>query len=164
MTSGAPVISPAYDIDGDPTTFSAAELRNIITIWRAVAEDFAAWDVDVTTEEADPATGLAVNLVNRGARAVIGGSSYDWYGAGAGGVAYVNTFGNSYYEPAYIFPAQLGTGTPKYVWEAISHGEAGLGAQNVEPLAGRAVQGGLSGWGWDGGERGTGGRSSRALG
>jgi hypothetical protein len=57
-------------------------LANIVAIWRAVAEDFAAFDVDITTEE--PAAG-----VNIGSRAVIGGSSYDWYGAGAGGVAYV---------------------------------------------------------------------------
>ena len=43
------------------------------------------------------------------------------YGSGAGGVAYVGTFGNAYYAPAYVFPAQLGNGNPKYVAEAISH-------------------------------------------
>lgn len=31
-------------------------------------------------------------------RAVVGGSSFDWYGAAAGGIAYTNTFGQAYYE------------------------------------------------------------------
>jgi hypothetical protein len=54
----------------------------------------------------------------------------DWYGGGAGGVAYVGVFGNSYYSPCYVFTAQLGNGHPKYVAEVVSHeGEqiSGLG-------------------------------------
>jgi hypothetical protein len=37
----------------------------------------------------------------------------------------VGVFGNSnhYYQPAFVFPAQLGSGYAKYVWEAVSHGE-----------------------------------------
>ena len=121
--SGRPaqIVTPAYDTDGNPSAFSDQERRNIIAIWRAVAEDYAAFDVDVTTEETEPATGAQLDLTDRGTRAVIGGSSYDWYGAGAGGVAYVGVFGNPYYQPAFVFPAQLGSGYPKYVWEAASH-------------------------------------------
>jgi hypothetical protein len=85
-----------------------------------VAEDFAAWDVDVTTEETDD-LGNPLVLTNIGARAVIGGKSSDWFGSGAGGVAYVNSFGRAYYEPAFVFPGDLGNGYPKYVWEATSH-------------------------------------------
>jgi hypothetical protein len=48
--------------------------------------------VDVTTEETD-ASGAQINLVDRGTRAVIGGSSSDWLGSPAGGIAYVGTFG-----------------------------------------------------------------------
>jgi hypothetical protein len=42
------------------------------------------------------------------------------YGAGAGGVAYVNVWGasNHFYQPAYVFPAQLGNGAPKYTVSA----------------------------------------------
>jgi hypothetical protein len=76
------IVTPPYDTDGNNASFSNAELANIVAIWRAVAEDFAAFDVDITTEE--PTDPLRI-----GSRAVIGGSSYDWYGAGAGGVAYV---------------------------------------------------------------------------
>jgi hypothetical protein len=57
--------------------------------------------VDVTTEETD-ASGAQLNLADNGARAVIGGSSLDWYGQPAGGVAYVNTFGNTYYDPGAL--------------------------------------------------------------
>ncbi len=44
--------TPPCDFDGTPG-FSAAEQTNIYAIWRAVAEDFAAFDVDVTTEDPD---------------------------------------------------------------------------------------------------------------
>lgn len=45
------------------------------------------------------------------------------YKTGAGGVAYVGVWGynnNHYYQPAYVFPAQLGNGNAKYVAEAVS--------------------------------------------
>jgi hypothetical protein len=121
--SGRPasIVTPPYDVDGNPGGFSDQEKANIISMWRAVAEDFAPFDVDITTEETDPNTKQPIDLTDRGQRAVIGGSSSDWYGGVAGGVAYVNTFGDPYYSPAFIFPAQLSNGTPKFVWEAISH-------------------------------------------
>ncbi len=58
-----------------------------------------------------------------GIRVCIGGSSCDWYSAtcGAGGVAYLNSFSWGTDEPTFVFPAQLGNGFPKYVWEAVSH-------------------------------------------
>ena len=76
--------------------------------------------MDVTTEETD-ASGNPIQLADRGSRAVIGGSSSDWLGVGAGGIAYVGVFGYNYDQPAFVFPAQLGGGDPQYVWEAISH-------------------------------------------
>ncbi len=56
----------------------------------------------------------------------IGGSSEDWLGGQAGGIAYVGVTAAgcswcSYCWPAFVFPAQLGGGWPKYVWEAVSH-------------------------------------------
>lgn len=42
---GSAITTPRYDIDGDATSFSQQELLNIIAIWRAVAEDFAAFNV-----------------------------------------------------------------------------------------------------------------------
>ena len=110
-----------YDIDGNPGSFSAAELQNIINIWRRVTEDYALFDVDITTEE--PASFNA----NAG-RAVITNDS-DRNGRpmplqGAGGVAYVGVFGFSYYayySPALIYSNRLGGGREDYVAEAVSH-------------------------------------------
>ena len=124
--SGATFTSPAYDTDGNPAGFSDAELANIQEIWKRVSEDFAPWAVDVTTEE-PPLESLRKTTSSDtayGVRMVIGGSSYDWYGAGAGGVAYLNSFSWNSDTPAFVFPAQLGNGFPKYVAEAVSH-EAG---------------------------------------
>jgi hypothetical protein len=118
------IVTPPYDIDGNPSIFSPTERANIVAIWRAVAEDFAAFDVDVTTAELDPSTELPLNLADRGVRAAIGGSSFDWYGSvgSVGGIAYINVFGKPFYGPVFVFPAQLGGGgNPKFIWEAISH-------------------------------------------
>lgn len=41
--------TPAFSTDADTTTFSANDLAAIVTIFRGVAEDFSAFDVDVTT-------------------------------------------------------------------------------------------------------------------
>jgi hypothetical protein len=112
------VTTPAYDRDGDPTSFSASELSSIEQIWRRVAEDFAPFNIDVTTV----APGSLANRVV--AHIAIGGSSYDWYGRSAGGVAYVGGFYNSAPNVGYVFEENLGNGNPKYVAEAASH-EAG---------------------------------------
>ena len=41
--------TPPFDRDGNRNAFSDAELREIVAIWRAVAEDFAPFEVDITT-------------------------------------------------------------------------------------------------------------------
>jgi PKD repeat protein len=123
FTGGAAFTTPVYNTDGNAASFSEGEQANIQEIWTRVSEDYAAWDVDVTTEEppleslrkttsTDPAYGI---------RVVIGGSSSQWLGAGAGGVAYMNSFGWNTDTPAFVFPDQLGNGFPKYVAEATSH-------------------------------------------
>ena len=116
---------PAYDIDGDPTTFSAQELSNIQLIWQRVAEAYSPFNVNVTT--VDPGswnlTGMGQNY-NR-FRVVIGGSG-SWTGVVQGGTASVG----SYYTPglpntAYVFPTQLAN-DPMYVGDEAAH-EAGHG-------------------------------------
>jgi Bacterial pre-peptidase C-terminal domain len=44
--------APAFDLDGNPATYSSSEILAIRDIWSRVAEDYATFDVDVTT--ADP--------------------------------------------------------------------------------------------------------------
>jgi PKD repeat protein len=117
-------VTPVYDFDGNPANFSASELERIQYIWQRVAEDYAPFDVDVTTE--DPGVeGLRKTDtadMRYGIRVAIGGASTDWYStAGYGGVAYIGSFDWNSDTPCYVFSNNLGTGNEKYVAEAISH-------------------------------------------
>ncbi len=107
------VTTPVFDRDGDATTFSNTELSTIQEIWERVSEDFAAFNIDVTTQD----TGNFNNGV--GLRASIGGNG-SWYGS-AGGVAYINAFTNYIANTVYVFSANLGNGNGKYTAEATSH-------------------------------------------
>jgi PKD repeat protein len=127
FTAGANIVTPPFSNDATVSTaFSQAELDNIYSIWQRVAEDYAPFDVDVTTQ--DPGLEALRKTTSTdaqfGVRVCIGGSSYDWYGAGAGGVAYLNSFTWNSDTPCFVFTAQLGNGNAKYTAEAVSH-EAG---------------------------------------
>lgn len=138
---GMPSIpSPAMDFDGDPLTFSSSELAGILAIWRAVAEDYAAFDVDVTTQDPGDAA-----LAGRGVRAVIGGSSADWYGTPSGGVSYVGVFASSTPTPCFVFAKDLNN--VKFIWEATSH-ELGhtLGLTHDGVVDGTAYYSGHGDW------------------
>lgn len=112
------VTTRVFDQDGDATTFSTAELDAIREIWARVAEDYAPFNVDVTTiSPASFGNGQAVRMA-------IGGNYTDWFGQGAGGVAYVGGFTNSASNVGYIFEDALANGNARYVAEAVSH-EAG---------------------------------------
>lgn len=113
-----------YDTDGNPAVFSSAELTAILQIWQRVAEDYAPFDVDITTEQpavSGPTVGRVVITrdSDRTGRAMPA--------QGAGGVAYVGVFGSvhyGYYSPALVYANRLGNGREDYVSEAASH-EAG---------------------------------------
>lgn len=123
FTGGAPFTTPEYNIDGT-AGFSNTELANIQRIWQRVAEDFISFDVNVTTQQPADVNDLiksGSSDTRWGVRVAIGGSSYDWYGAGAGGVAYLTSFNWNSDTPTYVFTAQLGNGNVKYTAEAVSH-------------------------------------------
>jgi PKD repeat protein len=122
-TNGANIVTPPYDIDGVPGTFSPAELSNIQLIWQRVAEDYALFDVDVTTEDpgVEALQKTSPTDTAYGKRVCIGGSSMDWLGVSAGGMAYLGSFDWNTDTPVFVFPAQLGNGAPRYVGEAVSH-------------------------------------------
>ena len=122
-TAGADIVTPPYDIDGNPASFGSQELANIQVIWQSVAEDYAPFDVDVTTEDpgVEALRKTSATDQNYGIRVCIGGSSMDWLGSSSGGIAYLNSFGWDSDTPAFVFPAQLGGGNPKYVAEACAH-------------------------------------------
>jgi hypothetical protein len=105
-------VTPAYDQDGDPTTFSTGEIASIDQIWARVAEKYSPFNIDVTT--VDPGT----YTKGQSLRAVIGGDGA-WLGD-AGGVAYVDSFTKGP-TTVWIFPKNLGNGDPHYTAEAASH-------------------------------------------
>src|SRR5262245_23298629 len=58
------ITSPVFDRDNDLTSFSATELQTINDIWTRVSEDFAPFNVNVTTVEPPSfADGVALRVV-----------------------------------------------------------------------------------------------------
>jgi PKD repeat protein len=123
-SSGSTISALPFDIDGIPYTFSSAELQRIQYIWQRVVEDYAPFDVNVTTQP--PPAGA---LTRSGSTDDVFGttvlitSSSGVYSCSCGGVAYIGIFddGSDFYKPALVFYNQLGAGNERYVAEAISH-------------------------------------------
>ncbi len=115
-----------FDLDGVPYSFSTTELQRVQYIWKRVAEDFAAFDVDVTTEPppADRLTRSSSGDDTFGTTVLI--TKRTFYNCSCGGVAYLTAFDDTtdYYKPALVFYDALGSGNEKYVADAITH-EAG---------------------------------------
>jgi hypothetical protein len=108
------------DRDVMSPSFSNEEKIRIGLIWQRVAEDFAPFDVDVTTEEPATFTTTTCHCVITSDQAVSGVMPAQ----GAGGVAYVGVFGASYYNyysPALVYWDNLGSGRDDFVAEAASH-------------------------------------------
>ncbi|MFD7153227.1 pre-peptidase C-terminal domain-containing protein [Kribbella sp. NPDC059898] len=124
-----PVNVSAYDTDGDPSSFSTAEQDVVHETWARVAEDYAPFDVDVTTQEPSAAAidRSGASDQQYGTRVLIDPDTWYQSGCGCGGVAYVGVYDNSsqhaYYQPALVFTKGVGTGA-KNLAEAASH-EAG---------------------------------------
>ena len=109
-----------FSSDSDTTTFSAAEQTAIRRIWQRVAEDFAPFQVDVTTERPATFNNRTANvLVTRNTDA----DGQPNPASTSGGVAYVDVFGRSgyaSYRPAWVHANNLGN-AESYIAEAASH-------------------------------------------
>jgi hypothetical protein len=122
------ITTPVYNSDGDDATYNAAELAFIENVWKIVAEDYAPFNIDVTTEQPPVlAAGVPIGQANGVAlRVAIGGSSTDWYGGTWAGVAHQDSFTNAIVNTAYAFSVfEFGVETnPTSLARAVSH-EAG---------------------------------------
>ncbi len=119
---GTSFTTPPYTIDPDTTTFNSQEHAAIQSVWRRMAEDLAAYDVDVTTEEPSEALLLRTSSsdLQYGMRVLFGP---DQMATGAGGVAYVGSFDwerTSDPVPCFVFAGQ-GQASVKFMSEAGSH-------------------------------------------
>lgn len=119
--SGGTIVSAPFDMDGDPTRFSSLERTVIRSVWQRVSEDYAPFDVDVTTEDPGPAalTRSSDGDETFGVRMIVTASN--WYGSGVGGLAYLGSFDDGI--PAFVFSDSLGN-VDRYIAEAVTH-EAG---------------------------------------
>lgn len=119
---GADIIAPPFDIDGSPSTFNDTERTRIQQIWRRVAEDYAPFDVDVTTELTSESilTRSTSSDDVYGTRVLV--SPISGYFGNYGGIAYVGAYNmtGDYYKPALVFPEKL-QWSEKYIGEACSH-------------------------------------------
>ncbi|MCB1014037.1 MAG: carboxypeptidase regulatory-like domain-containing protein [Acidimicrobiales bacterium] len=111
-----PIVSPPYDLDGSPDSWSATELSRIGLVWAYVAEDFAPFAVDVTTEE-PPVADLrrsGAGDARWGVRVVV--TDDTWADCGCGGHAYIGSFDDATDEPVFVYNSSLSG-----VSEASSH-------------------------------------------
>ncbi len=122
----ASIPCPRWDPNGNGQTWDDYDLKAIQMVWQRVAEDYAPYDVDVTTELPAPGAITRSSLDDDvyGTRVLV--SPISSYYKPSGGVAYVGIYDQvdpaDYYKPALVFPE--GLSTEKCVGEACAH-EAG---------------------------------------
>ena len=137
--TAGPCYADAYDSDGVPGSFSQAELEAISGVWARVAEDYAPFDVDVTTADPGPSAitrsslfdqryGTRVLVTNSRTLCANGKTLYSSVcSGGCGGIAYVGVFdrttNHAFYQPAFVFQNGVGSGQ-KNIAEVGAH-EAG---------------------------------------
>ena len=110
------IVHPPYDIDGDHSYFNSTELSRIETAWQRTAEDFAAFDVNVTTIDPGVAalTRTSGSDLEWGIRVV---STQDTFAnCGCGGHAYINSFNDDDDTAALVYNSGSGA-----LGETISH-------------------------------------------
>lgn len=161
VSYGEPIDTEPFDLDGNfpidgngEPIFTDNELAVIQAVWQQVAEDFAPFDVDVTTEDPGQSaiTRSSFSDDNYGTRVVIT-ADFTSPPCNCGGFAYlsifdsVNEYGQAsdYYKPAFVFYNNLNENA-KNIAEAATH-EAGhnLGLQHDGVLGGSSYYTGHGG-------------------
>jgi len=144
---GHDIVFPAFDRDGDPSSFSDSELIEIQRQFQTVAEDFMPFNVNVTT--IDPGSEALINS---------GGADEEWgirslatqatdgFGNGIGGVAFLNSFNWDEDTPAFTFNKGIRNGGMTHsheVGHTLGLRHDGLGGQTYHPGSGS----GSTSWG-----------------
>ena len=148
-------LHPAWSLDTNRSAFSSAEREAVQSVWRRVAEDYAPFDVDVTTQDPGAAALTRTDPTDQvyGTRALISPSTNavnHICTGGCGGFAYVGVFdmtaSHANYQPAWIFPQSLGNDA-KSIAEAVSH-EVGhtFGLSHDGVTGGTSYYGGHDTW------------------
>ena len=95
--------SPAYSTDADKANFSATELTNIERTWKRVSEDFAPFQVNVTTiaPTVDDLRNTGNGDAKWGIRTVV--TADVAFNCGCGGIAYIDSFNWNTDTPVFVF-------------------------------------------------------------
>jgi hypothetical protein len=119
-----------FTLDGDPATFTSAELAYIQQVWQIVAEKYAPFDVDVTTADPGPAGYNRDGLLDLtyGDHVVITDNATavnTACGGSCSGIAMLGTFDDtwrtdSYLEPAWVFSSKT-SDSPVLTAHTIAH-------------------------------------------
>lgn len=122
-TGGQPINSAPFNIDSDPNTFNMQEQEVIQYIWQRVAEDYAPFDVDVTTEDPGDEAIFRSSASDSvyGTRVVISPTNFTG-NPGIGGIAYVGVFNlvGTNFKPVFVMASGL-SNNEKNIAEAVSH-------------------------------------------
>jgi hypothetical protein len=89
---------PPFDIDGQLNETSPSEILHMVGIFQHVAEDYAPFDVNVTT--IDPGYSPRAG---EGVRIIVGGHWNDWLGDEASGVSLVDDFHDDSRPKGFVF-------------------------------------------------------------
>ncbi|MFN8106715.1 MAG: M12 family metallo-peptidase [Nocardioidaceae bacterium] len=144
-----------FTLDGNASTFTSTELAHIQAIWRIVSEKYAAFDVDVTTEDVgsskwDRASGADQEY---GTRVVITNdpsASQAACGNTCSGVAWIGQFNattsmTDYWQPAWVF-SNLTYGSVALTANTIAHEIGHTVGLNHDGTTTDAYYGGHSNW------------------
>lgn len=119
------ILTPAFNLDDDLSTFSETERMAIYSIWQRVSEDFLPFEVNVTTQEPDVEALRNTGEGDQewGQRVIIGGdSTNDWFtpvdGRSVGGVSY-GSFNWDTDTPNFVFGGDFDVDAD--IAEVISH-------------------------------------------
>lgn len=91
------VSTPTFDTDGDPTKFSAGEQATIKEIWQRVSEDYAPFNINVSTDY------YGTFNDRQAVHVVIGGSNNDWLKQDASGISSIGSFHDAAPNTVFVF-------------------------------------------------------------
>ena len=141
-----------FSMDRDFFSYTDEELLVIQSVWQSVAEDFAAFDVDVTTEEPN------LERLSRstesddefGTRVLVSNDTVIFKNCKCSGLAYLGSFdliGKSHKEnqPAWVFTQGVGS-NPKYIAESITHEVGHTLGLSHDGSKGSSYFSGANGW------------------
>jgi hypothetical protein len=95
------ITTPAFHTDGNGAKFSANEQAQIKEIWQRVAEAYAPFDINVSTDYYGSFdNGKALHVV-------IGGSSSDWLKLGGSGISSIGSFHDDAPNEVFVFSADI---------------------------------------------------------